>query len=94
MTLVQAHVAIPCFKYRAKALYPKFGVSPAALSLQTIRFMGWSVMHLNGCGSKLNRRGYAGFGPCFHLPGQPILEFQFFEPQPNHTTLGVAERTT
>ena len=23
----------------------------------------------NGCGSKLNRRGYAGFGPCFHLPG-------------------------
>ena len=21
------------------------------------------------CGSKLNRRGYAGFGPCFHLPG-------------------------
>ena len=24
---------------------------------------------LYGCGSKLNRRGYAGFGPCFHLPG-------------------------
>ena len=24
----------------------------------------------------------AGFGPCFHLPGQPILEFHFFEPQP------------
>ena len=23
----------------------------------------------NGCGSKLNRRGYAGFGSCFHLPG-------------------------
>ena len=23
----------------------------------------------NGCGAKLNRRGYAGFGPCFHLPG-------------------------
>ena len=22
-----------------------------------------------GRGSKLNRRGYAGFGPCFHLPG-------------------------
>ena len=21
-----------------------------------------------GCGSELNRRGYAGFGPCFHLP--------------------------
>ena len=35
-----------------------------------------------GCGSKLNRRGYAGFGPCFHLPGQAILEFLFFEPQP------------
>ena len=24
---------------------------------------------LCGCGSKLNKRGYAGFGPCFHLPG-------------------------
>ena len=24
---------------------------------------------INGCGSKLNRRGYAGFGPCFHFPG-------------------------
>ena len=23
----------------------------------------------HGCGSKLNRRGYAGFGLCFHLPG-------------------------
>ena len=23
----------------------------------------------HGCGSKLNRRGYAGFGPWFHLPG-------------------------
>ena len=22
-----------------------------------------------GCGSKLNRRGYAGFGPCFHFAG-------------------------
>ena len=26
-----------------------------------------------GYGSKLTRRGYADFGPCFHLPGQPIL---------------------
>ena len=24
----------------------------------------------------------AGCGPCFHLPGQPILEFRFFEPPP------------
>ena len=38
--------------------------------------------HRYGCGSKLNRRGYAGFGPCFHLPGQPVLEIRFFEPQP------------
>ena len=27
----------------------------------------------NGCGSNLNRRGYAGVGPGFHLPGQAIL---------------------
>ena len=37
----------------------------------------------HGCGSKLTRRGYAGFGPCVHLPGQPILGYRFFEPQPH-----------
>ena len=32
---------------------------------------------------KMKQEGQtAGFGPCFHLPGQPILEFRFFEPQP------------
>ena len=34
---------------------------------------GWGRGSRNGCGSKLKRRGYAGFGPCFHLPGQPIF---------------------
>ena len=28
-----------------------------------------SPVKSNGCGSKLNSRGYAGVGPCFHLPG-------------------------
>ena len=32
---------------------------------------------------KIKQEGQtAGVGPCFHLPGQPILEFRFFEPQP------------
>ena len=43
---------------------------------------------LSGCGSKLNRRGYAGFGPCFHLPGQPIFGYRVFEPQPSSLTVG------
>ena len=30
-------------------------------------------LNLHWFGSKLNNRGYTGFGPCFHLPGQPIL---------------------
>ena len=34
-----------------------------------------------GCGSKLNRRGCAGVGPCFHLPRVPFW-YRFFEPQP------------
>ena len=41
---------------------------------------------LNGCGSRLKIRSEgqtAGVGPCFQLPGQPILEFWCFEPQPN-----------
>ena len=34
-------------------------------------------------GVAINQEGQtACFGPCFHLPGQPILEFRFFEPQP------------
>ena len=32
---------------------------------------------------KMKQEGYAGFGLCFHLPGQPNLEFRFFEPQPD-----------
>ena len=35
----------------------------------------------NGCGSKLHRRGYAGVGPCFHLPGFHS-GYRFCEPQP------------
>ena len=32
---------------------------------------------------KIKQEGQtAGFGPCFHLPGQPILVFRFVEPQP------------
>ena len=27
------------------------------------------TLKLHGCGSKLHRRGYAGFGPSFRLPG-------------------------
>ena len=41
----------------------------------------WEVQLMTspcGCGSNLSRRAYTGFGPCFHLPGQPILEFRFF----------------
>ena len=29
----------------------------------------WPRAKMYGCGSKLNRRGYAGCGPCFYLPG-------------------------
>ena len=49
--------------------------------------MSCSDPHLRvyGCGSKLNRRGYAGFSLLFHLPG-----FHFgtgcFEPQPYDCT--------
>ena len=32
---------------------------------------------------KIKQEGQtAGFGPCFHLPGQAILDFRFFQPQP------------
>ena len=59
-----------------------FGSDPGLLrSIRPIFFRGCRLQHLgcgshrevgsdsDGCGSKLNRRGYAGFGPCFHLPG-------------------------
>ena len=31
---------------------------------------------------KIKQEGTAGSDPCFHLPGQPILEFRSFGPQP------------
>ena len=34
-------------------------------------------------GSKLNRTGHAGVGPCVRFPEQAILELRFLEPQPN-----------
>ena len=30
----------------------------------------------------------AGLGPCFHFPGQPILDFQLFAPHPPRLALG------
>ena len=49
----------------------------AVVVVMYIKQLGW----IYGCGSKLNERGCAGFGPCFHLPG---FHFGtgFFEPQP------------
>ena len=41
---------------------------------------GISHWVIYGCGSKLNKRGYAGFGPCFHLQGSMLAPV--FEPQP------------
>ena len=46
-----------------------------ALTAQTSQVSSQSAKSItqaqvrSGCGSILNRRGYAGFGPCFHLPG-------------------------
>ena len=35
---------------------------------------------------KIKQWQAAGFGPCFHLPRQAILEFRFFEPLPYLST--------
>ena len=43
----------------------------------------------NGCGSKLNSRAYAGFGPCFHLPGfHFVTGLLNVEPQPSRDAPG------
>ena len=53
--------------------------SPAALSLMTLaprlrEQNGRSIQQQFGCGSKIKQEGQtAGFGLCFHLPGQLIL---------------------
>ena len=51
------------------------------------RFLQMCMGHLwdleRGCSSIERSEGQtAGFGPCFHLPGQPILEIRLFEPLP------------
>ena len=46
--------------------------NPLVLSHPILRNLRGSHVHAPltlGCGSKSNSRGYAGFGPCFHLPG-------------------------
>ena len=43
------------------------GVFVCGIRLADPRNIGMLIR--NGCGSKLNRRGYADFGLCFHLPG-------------------------
>ena len=43
---------------------------------QVICIPSWLWLQMNQVGQT------AGVGPCFHLPGQAILEFRFFEPQP------------
>ena len=41
--------------------------------LRNVGFSNWVWL-------KIKQEGQtAGFGPCFHLPGQPILEYRFFE---------------
>ena len=60
--------------------------------LQTSRF----TLQLYGCGLKLHSRGYAGVGPCFHLPGF-LFGTVFWSPsymELFHLTLGTLKRTT
>ena len=49
----------------------KIGVQSGTLVFGILAVPQWFYFdpYPDGCGSKLNRRGYAGFGPCFHLLG-------------------------
>ena len=48
-------------------LHPVFSLRQTSKVPTTARVV--YVSESARCGSKLNRRGYAGFGPHFHLPG-------------------------
>ena len=46
----------------------------------------WGTTYLVWVWLKIKQEGQtAGFGPCFHFPGPPILDFRFFEPRPLST---------
>ena len=57
---------------------PLFGLAPR----KKLPCSQGAAKRRSGCGSKLNSRGYAGFGPCFHLPGFHF-GYVFLEPQPS-----------
>ena len=61
----------PMPKNAARSLEPPIRWDRVVRDGSSLRGKTWGALHSNcsfGCGSKLNRRGYAGFGPCFHLP--------------------------
>ena len=47
----------------------RVAIFPRATESTKVCKRAWVLNTSYGCGSKLNRRGYAGVGPCFHLPG-------------------------
>ena len=57
-----------------------WGVEPPNLPLRKTRqALFWLWVKIKKGGQT------AGVGPCFHLPGQAMLEFRFVEPQPENT---------
>ena len=63
---------IPCLRDPGTRSDPTERTSKPRLGgLSRRRGTGWNsaANEPYGCGSKLTRRGYAGFGSCFHLPG-------------------------
>ena len=70
-----------------RVLYPFVGVKEHRQIAWSPKTNRHSHMHPHGCGSKSNRRGKPQV--LVHvstLPGQPILEFRFFEPHPHTHT--------
>ena len=65
-----------------RLLHSPVGRALAALHGLQDEFAEHGIMAVqpSGCGSKINRRGYAGFGPRFHLPGFHF-GYRSFEPQ-------------
>ena len=63
------------------------GSTPPNAALQTQFLTKHSKQNAGGYGSKLIRQRTAGFSPCFHLQGQPILGLPYFAPQPDGKTV-------
>ena len=78
--VLQGRTEKPVHFAQCAAFHGELREAPHGLAMASWSFPSAKAVELGKVWLKIKRSEgqTAGFGPCFHLPGQPILEFRFF----------------